>query len=586
MIRFTIGGSEVYPAAGSNIKLTLENPYVKESGSHTYEITFPLNIPENMAVFGCVNRLDVSKGVGRFEDCKLLDGSRILLSGTGTITSYSNEAVKLQLLSSSRSSRNTAMGRFLRDVSFPDIGSPYKTWCQYNFIRVDPSYFTQGYAGERGKYAFFTIKNETTGCLHNRVRKWDGIGDDVSLGRPVIQPNLIYVLKKVFEELGYRVIANDFDTEPWNCLYIVNLKRATKIQNALPNWKIETFLTEFCRLFNAILIYDETAKTVEVRSFSSISTRGRVTFERESAFESEFDEDGVSFIGSDNIRYELKECGSEKYVREIPADVLDTFTLRHYDTLAQMNDAVAGMTETEKKTSIFLCDDTGYRYYRKVEDQAFYEFVPCGFFTELVKEGNTPSSSTTDLKIIPAPIGVVDIWYNEPDQGVSAGSCMMPCIDGPDQESNGIDSNEEILTVQEVLEDGMSVNERDQEDDTMQVVFLAEESEPFVFNDSSHHVVTVLKSFADRRESNISKSWSMALASPGSITHYIGQFHSKVVSIDAHNMVSVRLLSERIPDPKDIFVFDNKLFLCAKIEVSVTDDGMESLMKGYFYEIL
>ena len=586
MIRFTIGGSEVYPAAGSNIKLTLENPYLKESGSHTYEITFPLDIPENRAAFGCVNRLDVSKDTGMFNDCRLYDGSRILLSGSGTVISYSSEAVKLQLLSASKSSRNIAMGRFLRDISFPDIDSPYKSWCQYNCINVNPDYFTRGFAGEKGKYAFFTVNNETTGLKHNFVVKWNGIGDNVQLRRPVIQPNLMYVLENVFGEMGYRVTENDFDTEPWNCLYIANLKRATKIQNALPNWKIETFLTEFCKLFNAILIYDDTNKTVEVRSFLSISSLEKVTFEKESSFETEFDDDGVSFIGSDNIRYELKECGDEKYVREIPADVLEEFTLRHYETLAQMNDAIAGMSEDEKKTSIFLCDDTGYRYYRKVDGQQIYEFVPCGFFTELIKEGNTPSSSTTDLNIIPAPIGVVDIKGSETIPGDSPGSCMLPCIDGPDRESNSIDTNNSPLTVQDVLEDGVSVDSRNQEDDAMQVVFLAEQSESFVFNDASRHVVTILKSFADQRESGISLPWSMALAFPGSISHYIGQHHVKSVSIDAHNLVSVRIFSDRMPDPKKIFVFDNKLFLCAKLEVSVNDNGVEPLIKGFFYEIL
>ena len=78
----------------------------------------------------------------------------------------------------------------------------------------------------------------------------------------------------------------------------------------------------------------------------------------------------------------------------------------------------------------------------------------------------------------------------------------------------------------------------------------------------------------------------MALAFPGSITHYIGQFHSKVVSIDSHNLISVRFPSDRVPDPKDIFVFDNKLFLCSKLEVSVNDNGVEPLIKGFFYEIL
>ena len=61
MIYCTINGKTVYPESGTSIKITLENPYLKEEGSHTYEISFPLSIPENRAVFGCVHRYDVSK---------------------------------------------------------------------------------------------------------------------------------------------------------------------------------------------------------------------------------------------------------------------------------------------------------------------------------------------------------------------------------------------------------------------------------------------------------------------------------------------------------------------------------------------
>lgn len=592
MIHCTIGGITVYPAAGLDIKLVMENPYLKESGSHTFEITFPLDIPENRVVFGCVNRLDVSKRTNTFGNCKLFDGSRLLLSGTGTVVSYSNESVKLQLLAESRSGRSSAMGRFIRDIAFPEIDNASKSWCKHNKVQVDSSIVSQGYGGVKGRYAFFTICNVTTGNKYNLVTRSTTVqgGEVFFLKRPVLQPNLMYVLNKVLEGIGYQVTANDFDQAPWNCLYIVNLKHSTKIENALPKWKVETFLTEFCKLFNAVLLYDDDSHTVQVKSYASVNAFSTVSFERVSAFESEYDEDGISFIGSDNIRYNLESCGEEKYVREIPADALEAFAVRHYTTLAEMTAALGGMTEMEKKTTIFLCDETGYRYYRKVDEQEFYEEVACGFFTVLVKEGNTPSSPTTDLRMVPAPIGNIELRDDEviwaPDER-SFGACLMPCGDGPDNDNATADDEDEFTTVQEVLENGVSVDSRNEEDDVMMLVFLAEQTESFRITDSPiQYDYIVLKSFADRRESNVSLPWSLALAHPGSVNYFVGQFHRKDVSIDAHNMIPVQFFSDKIPDPKSVFIFDNKRFLCARIEAKVSDSGLDNLMKGYFYEML
>ena len=71
MIYCLIDGMKAYPSTGSNIKLTLENPFIKSSGDHTMQVSFPLDIPENRVVFGNINRLDVSKSKTVYEDCSL-----------------------------------------------------------------------------------------------------------------------------------------------------------------------------------------------------------------------------------------------------------------------------------------------------------------------------------------------------------------------------------------------------------------------------------------------------------------------------------------------------------------------------------
>lgn len=61
MIVMQINGDVAYPDTSQNIKVTYENQFVKDSGSYTYEVQFPMAILENKMIFKNVDRFDVSK---------------------------------------------------------------------------------------------------------------------------------------------------------------------------------------------------------------------------------------------------------------------------------------------------------------------------------------------------------------------------------------------------------------------------------------------------------------------------------------------------------------------------------------------
>ena len=58
MITAYINKQLAYPAAQSDIKITLLNPFIKDGDEKSMEVVFPMAIPENRAVFGAINRLD------------------------------------------------------------------------------------------------------------------------------------------------------------------------------------------------------------------------------------------------------------------------------------------------------------------------------------------------------------------------------------------------------------------------------------------------------------------------------------------------------------------------------------------------
>lgn len=82
---------------GTNIKLTVENPYFTKSASYTYDVEFDLSIAENRKVFGNMNRMDCEKSK-LILDAVLMVDNFTLLTGTATVVSVSEESVKVQLL--------------------------------------------------------------------------------------------------------------------------------------------------------------------------------------------------------------------------------------------------------------------------------------------------------------------------------------------------------------------------------------------------------------------------------------------------------------------------------------------------------
>ena len=58
MIRCTINGQEAIPTLKNNIKITSENPLLKDKDSWTMEVIFPMSIEENARIFGNCHRLE------------------------------------------------------------------------------------------------------------------------------------------------------------------------------------------------------------------------------------------------------------------------------------------------------------------------------------------------------------------------------------------------------------------------------------------------------------------------------------------------------------------------------------------------
>ena len=98
MIYCVLDGDRVYPSLSSNIKITRENPELKDKGSYTLDVTFPMSIYENQVKFKHLNRIDVALSKNDYASATLYVGRVAVISGIGVVTSVSNKEVKLQIM--------------------------------------------------------------------------------------------------------------------------------------------------------------------------------------------------------------------------------------------------------------------------------------------------------------------------------------------------------------------------------------------------------------------------------------------------------------------------------------------------------
>ena len=434
MIVCSLNGKMAYPSSSDKIKVTYENQFVKDSGSYTYDISFPMDIARNRELFKNVQRLDVKKSVADFEDCKLYADNRIIISGKGTVTSITNDVVKLQIVGGkSRIKYNSKFEKhFIDEIDYPSVvldtginkpiydkaGTGYPNMDQFQWMLfIDLT--TGNFVGQKGVAVISPINDETNEILANRVYlskfskiKINGVkfpsGTYAYMTNCSVSPYLVYVLKKVMEYEGYTIKRNDLDQSPWNRLVIVSACKSGKIKNALPHWTVYKFIDELRKFFNASFVFDEIGKTVSIMATNEMLTNDTQSYECEDAFSVEYDEDGLDNIATSNIEYSFDDAANRDWREYISQSVQKSYATKTYSSMSALMAAAEKMTTKERKTTIFKC---GHEYFIWADlpkdgnpetEETTEQCTLCGLFNPIIRDMN--SDTFQELNICPVAI--------------------------------------------------------------------------------------------------------------------------------------------------------------------------------------
>lgn len=602
MIYCVLDGDRVYPSLSQNIKITRENPELKDKGSYTLDVTFPMSIYENQVKFRHLNRIDVSLQKNDYKSATLYVDHLAIISGIGVVTSVSNKEVKLQIMNANSEFKyasgfdkkyiddmykwwNSPVllgGKYLPGNPPVISGTSFFSLFWPTMIDYDKAVESQRHVGDASIGIYTPIYDEVNDRIINEIAV---SGTKLIMIHQQCQPNLLYMLKSVLATMGYTADLSAIDVFPWNRVYIVNTGCV------LPHWTVERFITEFKAFFG-----------LSVRFEGNKAVFGRINYDAEAVsyecldeFTSEYDDEGIQSNSTSNLRYNLYDSPEKTFYTEIPDDILNAFTVREYASESAMYNAFPSLTDTEKAQSIFSTPK-GYFYARTdsvAAAGAQYTLVRAGQFNKLVRDKDNDDAE--ELSIVPVTMACIDTKFRRLTVDADS-SGLWPTGDFrvddeqnlsvivPTAESEDATDNQ-YSTVQQALELGDSVDVSTRsESERMEVFFLGTGTKSFT---ALEKTVTMATIGTDHTiDSDFKDKVSFALSKVPDGTVYVGQFHTGSSRIDGKNQRCIKFLCDEIPDPTRIYIFHNKRYVCEKIEIQITEKGIDQVKTGYFYEIV
>lgn len=619
MITCVINGMAAYPAASQSIKLTYANQYVTDDGEYSYDINFPMSIMDNRRVFHNVSRFDVSKVIQKFDDCKLYVSGRLILSGVGTIISVTESEIKLQIVGGkSRIKFNDKLTKhYIDEIPFGTADKPGYTvdkgFSQKFKDKISEIYRLNEdkseFLGAEGRWCFMPVRDETNDLIANFVGV-DKTKQFIGYNAPFImnlavQPNLMYIFRKVVEYEGYSLKRNDFDCKPWNLLYIASAYKTRELCKALPHWYSYTFIEEFRKFFNATIVFDDIKKTCSVINASELTTADSVEIEPLDEYTTDYDEDGsFSTSSTANLEYNLGDSANRDNYEVIPKKVFDSFEIVHSEELMGSDRQFASTTLlwSEKKKRQTIIENYG-DYYIYVEDEdGNKNWKLAGIWSPLIRD--SASDDYVDLNISPAAQVVENINFKSGllEDNYYEKRCLLSIPNDKEPDSKECDIDEDgysYTSVQDALDDESMLDTSEDEQECMNIFFILPGRVQTVDGTNTRlswvgnksrwpQFMTDYRINYGYRFSGIAfiddAYYSLALCMKSEIgTTCLGSLHDSGIKIDNKNCLQVKFKSNIIPDPSKAYIIHNKKFVCEKIEMEIKDDEIDKIYVGYFY---
>ena len=585
-MKIIINGKTAILKKGTSFEFVSENRSFTGSDSYTLSITFPLRgCPENIAIFGNINRTDIDKSKVVF-DCEI-QGVNFYRSGIITIVEVSDKEVKTQFLEG-RSEQNfddTFDEIYINEL---DLGS-----YPLSSLPNDPTTQWKGIRFGQEAVALPWVNN-SSGNIQNEVVYSNGAysyhEDCKGLS---YQPYLISIVKRICSVLGYSCDVSQWDNRTeLQCLLICNtLPWAWDIPQfarALPHWSVTEFFEKLEELLGGEFEISHKLKSITFAfTLNLLQMAKPVKLEKViDAYTTDVTTDDESnYIESANIRY--KECNHNMWkFYSCPWFLRDVTEPIVYDNIGSLIDATKSFARVRSYGRgsnihrIFYAKDVDtYFIIRCIRNEYvstnsfgidIYDRIcilqPINMFGDKIVDEN--NDNAIEIEFVPVCIDETE---------ASKGNCMFLDLSGYEEDASTAgtrpDDNEDRAS-------------KIYQPNSMQRLQNGEQTEKAEYYDkiyvgfwdgNNYYTGKLPRPHLDTF--GIREDWSV-FYSFGSLR--LKQNQSKY-SINPKQKFHFSFISDTIPNVRSLFYINGKKYLCEKITATFTENGMSQLLKGNFY---
>ena len=469
------------------------------------------------------------------------------------------------------------------------------------------------FADANRNFVFVPAFNETKSALKNDLFWWQNSPDADSFDMyqipEVPQPRLFYILEKLFYQLGYDVDFSGFSAQIYQDIYIANARPTRYPNYMLPHWTVEELLGQLRLFLRCDIRIDEINGVIKLQSQSQ-SSASAAELDIVDEFESEVDTEDAKdleskFVVASNIGYDLSDahdydhCDAQLLALYEKKPYSITFTPEWYS-----------WTEDEKAKYLYEDSHGTMSCYNKDTQRLVYINQ---FRDILVNE----SEDVKQMKISPVALQAFDI---------STKNVYITKMNGSpvDQyESKNVNLESVRLRLTDTRNAGTEITddlwadvntpipEQSDPEDRLQVFFFNgmqpigpvqygwEDIGTVIDGQGGVHyqpsgplyrTLTAPAGWTDNtykliKYTNLPYSFRIYNNGASSIATVSTYGESTQIGLDFRTQHTFKFLATTPPDVSQVFLIKGKKYLCEKVEYDITDDGINPLMTGYFYEI-
>ena len=585
-MKIIINGKDAVLKKGTSFEFVAENRSFTGSDSYTLSITFPLRgCPENIAIFGYINRTDIDKSKVVF-DCEISD-INFYSAGTITIVEINEKEVKTQFLEG-RSEQNF-------DDTFDEIYINELNLGEYPSYSLSSNPATQWNGLNVGQEAVaLPWVNNSSGNIQNEVvyanNAYTYHADCKGLS---FQPYLIAIVRRICLALGYSC-----DVSQWNnrqdlrYLIVCNVLPwawdIPQFARALPHWSVTEFFEKLEHFLGGEFDIDHRNKSIKFTFTSNILLNAE-TIEIDKVIDSYTtevsDTNESNYIEASNVRY--KECEHNMWkFYSCPWFIKDSKNTRvEYDTIVQLinaNRSYARVRQYHRGTNInkvlyaknidthfiIRCIRNEYAGTNSLGEKLYDRICilqPINVFGDkIVDESN---EDAIELDFVPA-------WIEETES--SKGNCLFLEIGNYEEEdaSSSNTSNDDDTTIyQPNAMQQLSAGKKQEKVEYYDKIYVA------FWNGTNYNSGKLPCPTLDTI--NIREDWSV-FSSNGSLRLQ----KAPKYKINPKQKFNFSFISDSIPNARSVFFINGRKYLCEKITATFTENGMSQLLKGSFYLII